>query len=175
MFIRLQKTPADKIERYWIVDEIKKAIEREAMNHGVMGDEVVAVTVGLDEDQFDAFESYSLADEFNPLHFWVETEGYQEDTESYIISFQWSETGFIDCNDEKVQRIVLKELKYSTLEINRLISTDEFILYEAWDYAKGEENDEEIFEQILADKFHPGGGVDSVNVDGVWFVIERML
>lgn len=173
MFIRLQKTPADEIERYWIVDGIKKAIEREAMKRGIMGDEVVAITVGLDEDQFDTFESYSLSDEFNPLHFWVETEGYQKDAESYIIAFQWSETGFIDCNDEETQRIVLKELKYSTPEINRLISTDEFILYEAWDYAK--ENDEEIFEQILADKFHPGGGVDSVKVDGAWFVIERML
>lgn len=175
MFIRLQKTPADKIERYWIVDEIKKAIEREAMNRCVMGDEIASVSIGLDEDQFDVFESYSLADEFNPLHFWVETEGYQENTNSYDVCFQWSETGFIDCKDENVQRIVLKELKYSTPEINRLIRTKEFILYEALEYAKGKENDEEIFEQILADKFHPGGGVDSVNVDGVWFVIERML
>ena len=175
MFIRLQKTPAGKIERYWIVDEIKKAIEREAMKRGIMGGEVVAVTVGLDEDQFDTFESYSLSDEFNPLHFWVETEGYQEDTESYIISFQWSETGFINCNEENVQKIVLRELRYNASETDRIIKNKEFILYEAWDYAKGKENDEEIFEQILADKFHPGGGVDSVNADGVWFVIERML
>lgn len=145
------------------------------MKRGIMGDEVISVTVGLDEDQFDTFESYSLADEFNLLHFLCDVDGYQENTDSYIVYFQWSETGFIDCNDENIQRIVLKKLKYSTPEINRLINNKEFIIYGAWDYARGKENEEEIFEQILADKFHPGGGIDSVNVDGVWFVIERML
>ena len=86
MFIRLQKTPANKIERYWIVDEIKKIIEREALNRGMVNDEVVSVTIGLDEDQFDTFESYSLAGEFNPLHFLCDVAGYQEDTESYNLN-----------------------------------------------------------------------------------------
>lgn len=175
MFIRLQKTPANKIERYWIVDEIKKIIEREALNRGMVNDEVVSVTIGLDEDQFDTFESYSLADEFNPLHFLCDVAGYQEDTESYNIYFQWSETGFIDCNDENLQKEILKALRFNPNEIKNMIKAQDFILYEARDYAHGKENDEEIFEQILADKFHPGGGIDSVNVDGVWFVIERML
>ena len=156
--------------------EIKKIIDCEAMTHGIMGDEICNVEIGLTEDQKYVFEGYELTKEFNPLHYQVEGEEEPDDeTGLYIYEFSWSETGFIDTNDEKIQRIVLKELKYSTPEINRLIRAKEFILYEAWEYAKGKENDEEIFEQILADKFHPGGGVDSVNVDGVWFVIERML
>ena len=184
--------------------EIKKIIDREAMAHGIMGDEICNVEIGLTEDQKDVFEVYELIKEFGPLHYQVEGEEEPDDeTGLYIYVFSWSETGCINTNDEGIQKIILDALGYNWRERNNMMERGDFQILEAhawvdretfwiennwkeyaddkesiedvWSKIYGAYNADDILEEIKANHFHPGGGRDSVNVDGVWFVVEVAL
>ncbi len=190
--------------RFDIEKEIKKIIDREAMAHGIMGDEICNVEIGLTEDQKDVFEVYELIKEFSPLHYQVEGEEEPDDeTGLYIYVFSWSETGFINTNDEGIQKIILDALGYTWRERNSMMEQGDFQILEAhawvdresfwieenWkEYADDEEgiddvwsklygayNADDLLEEIKANHFHPGDGRDSVNVDEVWFVVEVAL
>lgn len=112
--------------------EIKKIIDCEAMAHGIMGDEICNVEIGLTEDQKYVFEGYELTKEFNPLHYQVEGEEEPDDeTGLYIYEFSWSETGFIDTNDECIQKIILDALGYNWRERNNMMERGDFQILEA--------------------------------------------
>ncbi len=190
--------------RFDIEKEIKKIIDREAMAHGIMGGEICNVEIGLTEDQKAVFEDYELTKEFGSLHYQIDGEEEPDDeTGLYIYAFSWSETRFINTNDETIKKIILDSLGYNWRERNSMIERGDFQILEAhawvdgesfwmeenWkEYADDEESIEDVWnklygaynadgllEEIKAGHFHPRDGRDSVNVDGVWFVVEVAL